>query len=223
MKLKKIASLALAGIMAVSMLAGCKDNPSSSSEPTTPPETVTGAAAAINAELDNNKSKISFDNDSVLQNLLTDYYAKNPIPAGFAANVNTVVKSQDVKDDVVKTILSVLNVNNDMATFNDGTPNNTADMYVCNSINTKKVTGVELYILNADKLTEAGALKMVGQYIDDLKLPTEGIKGATGKPDASSKNYSYDGTVAAIKAQTEGKTESVWVIAVTITQTPSAK
>ena len=36
MKLKKIASLALAGIMAVSMLAGCKDNPSSSSEPTNP-------------------------------------------------------------------------------------------------------------------------------------------------------------------------------------------
>ena len=27
MKLKKIASLALAGIMAVSMLAGCKSNP----------------------------------------------------------------------------------------------------------------------------------------------------------------------------------------------------
>ena len=157
-----------------------------------------------------------------MQNLLTDFYAKNPIPAGFAAKVDTVVNPQNVKDDVVETILSVLNVKNDMATFNDGTLNNTADMYVCNSINTKKVTGVELYILNADKLTEAGALKMVGQYIDDLKLPTEGTSVA-GKADASSKNYSYDGTVAAIKAQTEGKTESVWVIAVTITQTPSAK
>ena len=36
MKLKKIASLALAGIMAVSMLAGCGEA-ASSSEPTTPP------------------------------------------------------------------------------------------------------------------------------------------------------------------------------------------
>ena len=35
MKLKKIASLALAGIMAVSMLAGCGEA-ASSSEPTTP-------------------------------------------------------------------------------------------------------------------------------------------------------------------------------------------
>ena len=216
MKLKKIASLALAGIMAVSMLAGCGEA-ASSSEPTTPPETVTGAAAAINAELDNNKDKISFDNDSVLQNLLTDFYAKNPIRAGFAADVDTVVNPQNVNDDIVKTILSVLNVKNDMATFNDGKLNNKADMYVCNSINTKKVTGVELYILNADKLTEAGALKMVGQYIDDLVLPEEGTAGAADK------DYSYTGSVAAIKAQTEGKTESVWVIAVTITQTPSAK
>ena len=104
MKLKKIASLALAGIMAVSMLAGCGEA-ASSSEPTTPPETVTGAAAAINAELDNNKDKISFDNDSVLQNLLTDYYAKIPIPAGWAAGVD-VVDHQNVMMLLLKPFLS---------------------------------------------------------------------------------------------------------------------
>ena len=36
MKLKKIASLALAGIMAVSMLTACGEGGSSSSEPTNP-------------------------------------------------------------------------------------------------------------------------------------------------------------------------------------------
>ena len=46
MKLKKIASLALAGIMAVSMLAGC--NGSSSSSTTTERETTTGIVAAVN-------------------------------------------------------------------------------------------------------------------------------------------------------------------------------
>ena len=48
MKLKKIASLALAGIMAVSMLAGCGE--AASSEPTTPPDTTvtTGVATALN-------------------------------------------------------------------------------------------------------------------------------------------------------------------------------
>ena len=53
MKLKKIASLALAGIMAVSMLAGCKDggnsNSGSSSTPTTP---ASGYAATILADTD---------------------------------------------------------------------------------------------------------------------------------------------------------------------------
>ena len=52
MKLKKIASLALAGIMAVSMLAGCKDgtsqeDPSSSSQVPTTANVVTYANDAL--------------------------------------------------------------------------------------------------------------------------------------------------------------------------------
>ena len=53
MKLKKIASLALAGIMAVSMLAGCKDG-SSSSTPTEPDVNPVDSSLAnyVNNELD---------------------------------------------------------------------------------------------------------------------------------------------------------------------------
>ena len=52
MKLKKIASLMLAGIMAVSMLAGCGDNGGSSSTPNEPTEpTVTGYSADLKAHL----------------------------------------------------------------------------------------------------------------------------------------------------------------------------
>ena len=52
MKLKKIASLMLAGIMAVSMLAGCKDNGSSSTpnEPTEP--VASGLSAMLADEMD---------------------------------------------------------------------------------------------------------------------------------------------------------------------------
>ena len=49
MKLKKIASLMLAGIMAVSMLAGCKDN-GSSSTPNEPTEPVASGLSAMLAD-----------------------------------------------------------------------------------------------------------------------------------------------------------------------------
>ena len=47
MKLKKIVSLALAGILAVSMLAGCKDNSSSSSTPTPNEPTTPNVVSAV--------------------------------------------------------------------------------------------------------------------------------------------------------------------------------
>ena len=69
MKLKKIASLALAGIMAVSMLAGCKDggngnSGSSSSENT---NTNTGVSAEILnlADISNRKDIIAVDNSKL--------------------------------------------------------------------------------------------------------------------------------------------------------------
>ena len=51
MKLKKIASLALAGIMAVSMLAGCNGNPTDPETPTDPTTPATGVSASLYNEL----------------------------------------------------------------------------------------------------------------------------------------------------------------------------
>ena len=74
MKLKKIASLALAGIMAVSMLAGC--NGSSSSSTTTDPETTTGIVAAVNNGQDKtNEVKVNVTFSSALTNALKGYLA----------------------------------------------------------------------------------------------------------------------------------------------------
>ena len=212
MKLKKIASLALAGIMAVSMLAGCGEA-ASSSEPTTPPETVTGAAAAINAELDENKDQISFENNSVVEDLLTNYYKNNPIAAADASSAGTAVKSGTslkAGTNPMDAVIAVLKADT-IGGFHKSSGG------VLYNQNDKKFTNVEIYVLNAERLTEAGALKLVGQYIDDLVLPEEG----TGT--AATKNYSYTGSVAAIEAHTDGDTASAWVIAVTITQTPSNK
>ena len=66
MKLKKIASLALAGIMAVSMLAGCKDggngnNGSSSSENTNTTSNVTESVLAKSSKAVNNVLTVNAD------------------------------------------------------------------------------------------------------------------------------------------------------------------
>ena len=171
MKLKKIASLALAGIMAVSMLAGCKDNPSSSSEPTTPPETVTGAAAAINAELDENKDQISFENNSVVEDLLTNYYKNNPIAAADASNAGTAVKSGTslkAGTNPMDAVIAVLK-----ADAIGGFHKNSGG--VLYNQNDKKFTNVEIYVLNAERLTEAG-VKFHGYPTEFEKTPKKSIK-----------------------------------------------
>ena len=72
MKLKKIASLALAGIMAVSMLTACGEGDSNST--VTPPvdnTTSTGLSAQLGAEAsDLTNSKVTFADSTALNNAL---------------------------------------------------------------------------------------------------------------------------------------------------------
>ena len=78
MKLKKIASLALAGIMAVSMLAGCKDggngNSGSSSEGTNPTSTYT--STILNETASTTKALFAASSNTKLDQAVT-YSARN--------------------------------------------------------------------------------------------------------------------------------------------------
>ena len=79
MKLKKIASLALAGVMAVSMLAGCSTTSNEPQDPTTPPTTtpVSGKSAVFEAQLsDLADVKITMSDSADLQAAL-DAAAQN--------------------------------------------------------------------------------------------------------------------------------------------------
>ena len=79
MKLKKIASLMLAGVMAVSMLAGCSTTSNEPQEPTTPPTTtpVSGKSAVFEAQLsDLADMKITMEDNADLQAAL-DTAAQN--------------------------------------------------------------------------------------------------------------------------------------------------
>ena len=108
MKLKKIASLALAGIMAVSMLAGCKDggsSSSSSSENTTP---ATGVSAEFASYLKDNKN-VTFADDAeyqgylskILKNLDPKHDKLDAISVLDASNTDFVAETDDVLKDNV--------------------------------------------------------------------------------------------------------------------------
>ena len=214
MKLKKIASLMLAGIMAVSMLAGCGEASSNSTE--TPDVTpVTGVAATVNGELDKNAKKVSFTDDSVVTNLLTNYFKENPVEAGnWTSATDAEAKHTGWYTGLQDTIKAVIGAKNEnhqgMGDFADDGSN--------------VGTYFSMYVLNSDVLTQEDALRMVGQNIDSLDLPTEGAVYDTGSTQtAKNKDFSYTGTVAAIEAESKGGTESVWVIVATITQTSADK
>ena len=206
MKLKKIASLMLAGVMAVSMLAGCsgktEEKPGTENPEVTP---VTGAAAVVNAELDDKKDIIEFGNDAGLQSVLTNYFEKN------------VNKPSDMTGYQSKTTVSPENGQGAMMQALSKVTGYKVDGFYYDIVNdnTSKTTAMEVYVLSGKLLTEENALKLVGQHLDTVSMPEEDTSG--------NKRYSYTGNVAAVNAQTKGKTENVWVIGVTITQTPADK
>ena len=74
MKLKKIASLMLAGVMAVSMLAGCSGNGSNNNNNNDDPVVVPGVNVAnVISQLDSDTTdKVTFSAGNTLQNALND-------------------------------------------------------------------------------------------------------------------------------------------------------
>ena len=215
MKLKKIASLMLAGIMAVSMLAGCKTATEPTEEPDVTP--VTGVAATVNGELDKNAKKISFTEDSVLTNLLTNYYKENPIKSDvWTAGKADLQRINATKLwDAVEDLYSVTKPGSETIVIDE---NNWLDK-------AGSKTFANIYWVNSDFVTKEDAMRMVGQKMDGLTLPADNkyTDGATMKDVAADLDYTYTGTVAAIEAESKGGTESVWVVGIVVTQTASAK
>ena len=110
MNLLKIASLALAGIMAVSMLAGCKDggngNSGSSSSGTT--VTTTPIVSAVNSELSKKqKELLTFSSDAKLASALSK--AAEEVTAAMITNAGTPSILSYVDDDEENVIKEIEN------------------------------------------------------------------------------------------------------------------
>ena len=213
MKLKKIASLALAGIMAVSMLAGCGE--AASSKPTTPPDTtVTSgiAAAANNARTSYAKDvlKLSYTESASLAEMLEtvaqDEYSKDSKAIESAAGSNSYGAAAVVAStsDMYKKISQMVTggASKDISDFmnaNDGV---------------RKFVRIFTVGGNYSIGAAGNAVATVANGFNDLEAAA--YLPATN----ASKNISYTADVAAVKVTSNDHPEkSAWVVAVVYTQT----
>ena len=214
MKLKKIASLALAGIMAVSMLAGCKDgtsqeDPSSSSQVPTTANVVTYANDALTGA---QKNVYTFhDNSALNQALQAVATDKNKCTAQKIENAYTKytweTQDADLRGDVKGKLDGGLTFKDAYGTFDDSSvPEN----------NGKTLNYIEVSILSGELSEKAVAeitAKYFAKYMSQLADTADDSNGVEHA-------LSYSADISAIKVESpQNSAKTAWVVAVMITKT----
>ena len=219
MKLKKIASLMLAGVMAVSMLAGCgESSSSSSSEPTTPPVTTTGLAAALNDARTKYAKEIglTYEEDSTLASILS-----------------TVAHDKFDKDPTTLENLAGTNSFGGVNLYN-----NTKHDEMLDKISDKLIGGVKDWVSGgANTLTASGTFNYLNLYTVGGNYSIEEVGNMIAKANVnavesnawlplanngSTLTADYTADVASVKVTSaDDASVSLWVVAVVYTQTVS--
>ena len=231
MKLKKIASLMLAGVMAVSMLTACGGNTVNEPEQPNQPEEpgITGFAASVNDELSTSVyNTVHFDSDASLTAALNSIAAKLDShilnqQAGFVTDVD----AQDFRS------LMNINVNNSLTTYKTNAGNirytdpmhssiypygsnhgGTSYWQFFKNDTTDTTTIADLVVIRGD-LTQTGLAKRVAQYLSQLvndgRMPLENAN--------QTHKYDYTGDIDVVKVDNAGSNFSSYVIGFSITQT----
>ena len=205
MKLKKIASLMLAGVMAVSMLAGCSGKSDSGNEGVVVPSTSSIVTAFNDGQSEDNKVKVTFTADAELDAALQKAVAmqgENVNDANTKANIGKLIGVGGTLASNGTFTLNNWNVLSDKAS-KDGQIDTAMDV---------KVYGNKTYWTEADALnTAARAIDdVIGNLIDSTRKGTpEGEKYY---------DYSYTGNASMVKVDKANGT-SIYVVAYTITRT----
>ena len=216
MKLKKIASLMLAGVMAVSMLAACGDN-SSTTTPVVPPvddNTATSAISdALNDQLFSKQADLlSFESNSKLASLLDriaeddeDFEIRDTLVrcAGRPTLLNPGV---DV--DIANIVNAAFNGTNPAVRMTNGDinvwhNNNRAYLYVYT---------VDGSMQDVDQIARAvmNGVNGLQEHVYDVV----GIVDST----ALSQDYEYKGYAEMVKITNDNSSDTAWVVAVLVEQ-----
>lgn len=211
MKLNKVLALALSGIMAVSMLAGCSTNGNKDDNTDQGTVVVTDAAATLNKI----QSAVKFSSDTTLDNYMKAAESAKPSAVKTLASNDTIEALARTSDATVKAIVEKMtkkdadNVKDNFSDFKNGTLINTDDktVTVFYAVNAEKVISIEHLMTELN-----GELATSGFY-------TLGTKGSDSYP------LSYTGSVSVKKVTgtTEDDTYSAYIVAVSITRTVGDK
>ena len=218
MKLKKIASLMLAGVMAVSMLAACGDN-SSTTTPVVPPvddNTATSAISdALNDQLFSKQADLlSFESNSKLASLLDriaeddeDFEIRDTLVSG--ANRPTLLNPW-IDTDVAGIVDAAFNGTNPAVKMTN------ADILVNHDDNR-----AYLYVYTVD-----GSMQDVDQIaravmngfngLQDNVYDVAGIVNNGFTPERM--DYEYKGYAEMVKITNDNSSDTAWVVAVLVEQ-----
>ena len=216
MKLKKIASLMLAGIMAVSMLAGCKsgtpvdDGSSSSQVPT-----VTNVVTYANDMLSGSEKEVftfvgSSELDTILNDVATDTTKLNSSDISRIFGSTGLVNGQLVRNNAQAEarMLKAIEGKLDGIVTSDFT-----DPIVSNVKTQKKV---ELYTISGAFEEKAAVQKAVDNYSNYI--------AGSFPANVGTNECDYTAEISALKvASPEDSEETAWVIAMVFTQTVTSK
>ena len=209
MKLNKVLALALSGVMAVSMLAGCKGGSANGEQDdsSSKPAVSTDAVAVMNKL----QSKVEFKENSTLDTILAAAMEK--------------AKASEIDDATLET--PALVKNGAVYTYvqaklpNEYKVQTSAIDYGTVNGNGKEATKTVLYMLKAGAYDEDTALAIVA---NEMKMDSYyGTYGISGNP-AKTYTIDYTGSVSidtATATNEEGKTFNVYFVAVSVTQTPT--
>ena len=220
MKLKKIASLALAGIMAVSMLAGCKDgtsqvDPSSSSQVPVASNAVTYA----NNQLTSAQKKIfEFEDDesvnAALKAITANYDKIDSDNIHNTYNSFSVTGGWNQLTDVTNALKDKLNKNDFIS--------NPKDNFKLTATGMHKYAAV--YMVSGKYNEEAAVAAAVNAYSNgNTNTNPSKVIDAYYPLSATGFEANYDAAISAVKmTNPQENTESAWVIAIVVTQTVSS-
>lgn len=210
MKLKKIVSLALAGVLAVSMLAGCsgKGTGNGGDGEVVIPSDSSIVSAVNNGQSANNKVKINFTSDADLDAALAK-----------AVNLN--------RDNLEKNVLYLTGIKeNPTKKETNGLFGDRTNAEVQTVVDKKQVKDGTVYtVLEVEPLfamTEEAALKMAAKTIDDAvaELVATTYKDSGDDKTKDGDNYldfTYTGNVSLVSVENYGRT--AYYMAYVINQT----
>ena len=211
MKLNKVLALALSGLMAVSMLAGCAGDPSNGdggNTEVTPP--ASDAVSIMNEAQSLVKFEANTDFDAALAAAAKKGAHKEV--KGLSFKVKAVTNTD--KDPIYSELDDKLTVNDHLDSndwFFEDTTNSKAGM---------SYTKTALYKVNADGLTEKAALEQIAAIMkkDEANYP-ELVWIGNPTPNTNHE-ASYTGRVSVVTVNTadSGETATAYYIAISVTQ-----